>query len=193
LRFAGQYADAGTGLHYNTFRYYDPEVGRFVSQDPIGLDGGSNLYAYASNPLTWVDPLGWTGTRVPGLFNSFFDHDVSPDIQYSSDAVQFNRANQAFIAQMNGDPAFRRDMLGRYPELADWMRKPNMANSPPGLTWHHAEQVRRLNLVDRADHGLQHGTYHPQGNGGRDIWGGGKAGRTGKLDGATGKPKGSCS
>jgi RHS repeat-associated protein len=58
LRFAGQYADASTGLHYNTFRYYDPDVGRFISQDPIGLNGGENLYAYAPNSIRWVDPLG---------------------------------------------------------------------------------------------------------------------------------------
>jgi RHS repeat-associated protein len=59
LRFAGQYADDSTGLHYNTFRYYDPDVGRFISQDPIGLLGGENLYAYAPNPTGWIDPWGW--------------------------------------------------------------------------------------------------------------------------------------
>ncbi|KPZ24144.1 RHS repeat-associated core domain-containing protein, partial [Pseudomonas coronafaciens] len=48
-----------TGLHYNTFRYYDPEIGRFATQDPIGLSGGDNLYLYAPNPYRWVDPLGW--------------------------------------------------------------------------------------------------------------------------------------
>ncbi|RMR68048.1 RHS repeat domain-containing protein, partial [Pseudomonas savastanoi] len=37
LRFQGQYFDVETGLHYNTFRYYDPEIGRFITQDPIGL------------------------------------------------------------------------------------------------------------------------------------------------------------
>ncbi|WP_248466225.1 RHS repeat domain-containing protein, partial [Pectobacterium versatile] len=58
LRYAGQYADDETGLHYNLFRYYDPTVGRFTTQDPIGLNGGLNLYAYAPNPLSWVDPLG---------------------------------------------------------------------------------------------------------------------------------------
>jgi RHS repeat-associated protein len=41
LRFQGQYFDDVTGLHYNTFRYYDPEVGRYVTQDPIGLMGGA--------------------------------------------------------------------------------------------------------------------------------------------------------
>ncbi len=58
LRYAGQYADSETGLHYNLFRYYDPGVGRFTTQDPIGLQGGLNLYQYAPNPLGWVDPLG---------------------------------------------------------------------------------------------------------------------------------------
>ncbi|CAI2794329.1 Cell wall-associated polypeptide CWBP200 [Serratia ficaria] len=58
LRYAGQYQDDESGLHYNLFRYYEPEVGRFTTQDPIGLHGGLNLYQYAPNPLGWVDPLG---------------------------------------------------------------------------------------------------------------------------------------
>ncbi|KVD51221.1 hypothetical protein WS61_03075 [Burkholderia sp. ABCPW 11] len=62
LRYAGQYADDSTGLHYNTFRYYDPDVGRFINQDPIGLLGGDNLYAYAPNPTGWIDPWGWCVT-----------------------------------------------------------------------------------------------------------------------------------
>jgi RHS repeat-associated protein len=59
LRFQGQYLDRETGLHYNTFRFYDPDVGRFTTPDPIGLAGGINLYQYAPNPVGWVDPLGW--------------------------------------------------------------------------------------------------------------------------------------
>jgi len=58
LRFQGQYYDAETGLHYNTFRYYDPVVGRFTAQDPIGLLGGINLHQYAINSITRLDPLG---------------------------------------------------------------------------------------------------------------------------------------
>lgn len=58
LRFQGQYFDEETGLHYNRFRYYDPEVGRFTQQDPIGLLGGTNNYQYVPNPVTWVDPFG---------------------------------------------------------------------------------------------------------------------------------------
>ncbi|MBY7187904.1 DUF6531 domain-containing protein [Escherichia ruysiae] len=60
LRYQGQYLDRETGLHYNLHRYYDPDVGRFTQPDPIGLAGGINLYAYAPNPLSWIDPLGLT-------------------------------------------------------------------------------------------------------------------------------------
>ncbi|WP_280191008.1 RHS repeat-associated core domain-containing protein [Delftia sp. PS-11] len=63
LRFQGQYFDMETGLHYNRFRYYDPDVGRFVSQDPIRLAGGFNVYQYALNPVDWIDPLGLAGAR----------------------------------------------------------------------------------------------------------------------------------
>ncbi|EBX0303158.1 hypothetical protein DQT12_20870 [Salmonella enterica subsp. enterica serovar Reading] len=66
LRLPGQYFDDETGLHYNLFRYYAPECGRFVSQDPIGLKGGINLYSYAPNPLSWIDPLGLTAVDAPG-------------------------------------------------------------------------------------------------------------------------------
>jgi RHS repeat-associated protein len=58
LRFQGQYLDRDTGLHYNTFRFYDPDIGRFISPDPIGLAGGDNLHSYSPNPIGWIDPLG---------------------------------------------------------------------------------------------------------------------------------------
>ncbi|MDE1150581.1 MAG: DUF6531 domain-containing protein [Azospirillaceae bacterium] len=58
LRFQGQYHDAETGLHYNRHRYYAPAQGRFINQDPIRLRGGSNIAAYAPNPVQWVDPMG---------------------------------------------------------------------------------------------------------------------------------------
>jgi RHS repeat-associated protein len=64
LRFQGQYFDDETGLHYNTFRYYDPEVGRFITQDPIGLLGGDNLYRYAPSPVSWADAIGLTPCSI---------------------------------------------------------------------------------------------------------------------------------
>ncbi|WP_240042383.1 RHS repeat-associated core domain-containing protein, partial [Photorhabdus khanii] len=62
LRYAGQYFDNETGLHFNTYRYYAPEIGRFITPDPIGLAGGLNLYQYAPNPMSWIDPWGLNKT-----------------------------------------------------------------------------------------------------------------------------------
>jgi RHS repeat-associated protein len=58
LGFTGR-QDDGTGLSFHRARYYDPQLGRFMSEDPIGLAGGSNLYAYAANASTaYTDPTG---------------------------------------------------------------------------------------------------------------------------------------
>ncbi len=59
IRFQGQYHDAESGLFYNRHRYYDPGMGRYVSQDPIGLAGGISFYSYVDgDPLGFADPLG---------------------------------------------------------------------------------------------------------------------------------------
>ena len=62
IRFQGQSFDTETGLHYNRFRYFDPDLGIFTSRDPIGLNGGTNVFAYAPNPTGWIDPFGLTPT-----------------------------------------------------------------------------------------------------------------------------------
>ncbi len=59
FRYQGQYDDTETGLYYNRFRYYSPESGMYMSQDPKGLKGTNpNLYAYTSNSNAEVDPFG---------------------------------------------------------------------------------------------------------------------------------------
>lgn len=63
FRLQNQYADRETGLHYNFLRYYEPECGRFINQDPIGLAGGDNFYQFAPNVQGWVDPLGLAKNR----------------------------------------------------------------------------------------------------------------------------------
>ena len=70
LRFPGQYYDQETGLHYNYHRYYDPQMGRYLREDPIGIfPGDINLYGYCLNaPINFVDPKGLF--RRPGYFRN---------------------------------------------------------------------------------------------------------------------------
>ncbi len=59
LRFPGQYFDAESGLYYNYFRTYDPTIGRYIESDPVGLNGGLNIFGYVNgSPMGYSDPLG---------------------------------------------------------------------------------------------------------------------------------------
>jgi RHS repeat-associated protein len=59
FRYQGQYEDIETGLHYNRFRYYSPQEGMYISQDPIGFAGGWNTYAYVKDTTRYIDIWGW--------------------------------------------------------------------------------------------------------------------------------------
>ncbi|MFJ2974759.1 RHS repeat-associated core domain-containing protein, partial [Kluyvera sp. NPDC087067] len=61
FRLPGQQYDEESGLHYNRHRYYEPLMGRYITQDPIGLEGGLNPYQYPLNPVKNIDPLGLAG------------------------------------------------------------------------------------------------------------------------------------
>lgn len=95
LRFQGQYFDEETGLHYNRFRYYDPECGRFISQDPIGLLGGVNNYQYVPNPTGWVDPLGLSCKEPkpysPNSRPDFYVGPAGPATTMPSTAYRYDR------------------------------------------------------------------------------------------------------
>ena len=65
FRQLGQYEDDETGLYYNRFRYYDPRIGNYISQDPIRLAGGNpTLYGYVEDCNKLVDILGFAPTKL---------------------------------------------------------------------------------------------------------------------------------
>ncbi|WP_147416451.1 RHS repeat-associated core domain-containing protein [Stenotrophomonas sp. AG209] len=88
MRFPGQRYDAESGLHYNVQRDYDPASGRFVTSDPLGLQGGISTYGYVKgNPLASVDPDGMLAipllppppvvTGAPGAVGAYNGADLS--------------------------------------------------------------------------------------------------------------------
>ncbi len=68
IRFQGQYFDQESCLHYNRHRYYNPDIGRYLTPDPVKVAGGINAYQYVPNPTGWVDPLG-LNANCPGSRN----------------------------------------------------------------------------------------------------------------------------
>ena len=78
IRLPGQQYDEESGLYYNRHRYYDPLQGRYITQDPIGLNGGLNFYTYPLNPVMKVDPLGQATVKLDGKKITVHNNDVDP-------------------------------------------------------------------------------------------------------------------
>ena len=95
FRLQGQQVDEETGLHYNRYRYYDPEIGRFVSEDPIGLRGGLNLFTFSPNAFDWVDPFGLLKAKFRqnsnGTMKSASAHVTKDDIGKGTSTNQSSR------------------------------------------------------------------------------------------------------
>ncbi|ECI6492932.1 type IV secretion protein Rhs, partial [Salmonella enterica subsp. enterica] len=104
LRFQGQYFDEESGLHYNRYRYYEPESGRYISADPIGLAGGLNNYAYVPNPLSYIDPLGLSCSSDAKALreNMVAAGKVEPNFQNSAHhIVMSNSTDSRMVALQN--------------------------------------------------------------------------------------------
>ncbi|WP_260434957.1 RHS repeat-associated core domain-containing protein [Burkholderia sp. Bp8992] len=116
MRFQGQYLDRETGLHYNTFRFDDPDIGRFINPDPIGLLGGMNLYRYAPNPIQWIDPWGRAYQGV--------DFSGSPDLFPATEG-------QRNILEITMQGSRSRDFVQAFKEAN------NSKADVTGYTWRH--------------------------------------------------------
>jgi len=134
LRFPGHYHDAETGLHYTRYRYYSPELGRYLQPDPIGQAGGANLYAYSTNPLKRVDVRGLCEKTQPNaapdsddeptLVNRVPPQEPEPEGPVHVDPrVLVDDAVNGGAIIIQGDPAFQ---AGARSDLE------NMAGTPTG-------------------------------------------------------------
>ena len=116
FRLQNQYCDAETGLHYNFFRYYDPNCGRFVNQDPIGLEGGFNVYQFAPNVQGWVDSLGLSSRN--DIFIHYTDK-AGFDAIMQSKSIRPNKKGKTYITDILMTPSHvERDLMIGNPSYA---------------------------------------------------------------------------
>ncbi|WP_241688185.1 RHS repeat-associated core domain-containing protein, partial [Salmonella enterica] len=140
LRFQGQYLDRETGLHYNLYRFYDPDIGKFISGDPIGLKGGLNLYSYAPNPLTWIDPLGLE--RTCSLKN--------PPKQNKPTEAELDAMSKAVNDILDGKGMPRLDKLGNQKVFGGVLESGQKVDKwKGGLEWDVVRGNNRLRIITK--------------------------------------------
>ena len=167
FRLQNQYADRETGLHYNFFRYYEPDTGRFVNQDPIGLSGGDNLYQFAPNVQFWIDssglarictrPLsgmpfnfrtsGRTGLDL-GLFHSHIFFDDDSNIGFTTTGL-FQETNPNIINNSYKCASETLDDAILKQAIDDVTKRYRSINSASNYEWDHGEMFPDLENVPR--------------------------------------------
>lgn len=155
LRFQGQYLDRETGLHFNTFRFYDPDIGRFTTPDPIGLAGGLNLYAYAPNPIGWVDPWGWSCVRVRHYTNRKGLEGIK-----ASGVIKARDNNRVYLEPAHKKPLSAQKAQDKY-EIGDGKGRDFVETDvqESQLKWVKNPRYHRLELTVKGDLKLQNPTF----------------------------------
>ena len=144
LRYAGQYADGETGLHYNLFRYYDPGIGRFITQDPIGLAGGLNLYQYAPNPLSYIDPLGLSPYDPIADLN---ERGYTGVTKTSGGGLDYSDSNALYNKKPGVNPKVTIEYNGDYDldyRAANAKAGLDQVSTPRGYVWHHLDDYNSV-------------------------------------------------
>ena len=138
IKFQGQCLDTETGLHYNRFRYYDSDVGMFISRDPIGLLGGNNVFQYAPNPIGWIDPWGLAKTTNLSALDkmSIEASQVLPERTRSAVTVAVGRGESGQLYVSTSEKTTR-------PAIRDWASDNNVINVNSRTPDMHAEESLR--------------------------------------------------
>jgi len=137
FRLPGQYYDPETGLHYNYFRYYNPQIGRYITPDPIGLEGGINLFSYVgNNPVNLIDPQG----QGPILFRicvALMAADVGYTIYEVDKFAKEQEDTRRKIHDITKSCKTEEDLLKRWDEIEELTKQGTKAghNLAKSKTW----------------------------------------------------------
>jgi len=110
FRFQGQYADVETGLYYNRFRYYSPELGNYISQDPIRMAGNNpTLYGYVKDSNSWIDVWGLDIIRL----RHYTSNKGLQGIKESM-VIKAGDQNAVFATRAKGKPLSKTDAAAKF-------------------------------------------------------------------------------
>jgi len=170
-RWPGQFADEETGLFYNRLRFYDPRLGRYISQDPLRVAAGLEPYSYVGDPEMWIDPFGllWVYALVNAANEVYYVGRVSdsttPSMVQSrharivgSDGPRFIRGSDSFVPltstglsyheargleQMGILGLTREGVIGRGITPGSTLPR-RRGNNDPGIRWGNANYDRYM-------------------------------------------------
>ena len=154
FRLQNQYFDEETGLHYNLMRYYEPEAGRFVNQDPIGLWGGDNLYQFAPNIQGWIDPWGLAKNR----------YRVRSVAEVAQLRARFDRSGgvrERYLKKLARTPEATKTTFGCTDDDIEKMKKGKV---PDGFVVHHKKPLFRGGNNRYSNLTLMKADYHKKYN-----------------------------
>ncbi|HFC8549916.1 TPA: RHS repeat-associated core domain-containing protein [Neisseria lactamica] len=154
FRLQNQYFDEETGLHYNLMRYYEPEAGRFVNQDPIGLLGGENLYWFAPNIQGWIDPWGLAKNR----------YRVRSVAEVAQLRARFDRSGgvrERYLKKLARTPEATKTTFGCTDDDIEKMKKGKV---PDGFVVHHKKPLFRGGNNRYSNLTLMKADYHKKYN-----------------------------
>ncbi|WP_133856830.1 RHS repeat-associated core domain-containing protein [Comamonas sp. JUb58] len=121
IRLPGQIHDRETGLYYNRHRYYDPQVGGYNTQDPIGLEGGANMFAYVEgNPLSFTDPMGLQRGAPARTNNTSRTCALCGNNSYQQQATAIGRRHEANSLREAQQKAWLRDFTRKNQRWGDY-------------------------------------------------------------------------
>jgi len=163
FRYQGQYDDVEIGLYYNRFRYYSPDIGGYISKDPIGLAGNNpTLYGYVSDSNSWVDPWGlecklWRAAKKKSWKDKYTEELLNPTGKYSPNNMDLMKRGKAPKIKVEVGDAFGNTRIIDVPMELHHTYLPQRLGTPKAheawnLTrvspWGHAGMDKYRNLGD---------------------------------------------